>query len=65
MGLLPDQDIVTEMLSLMGPEALELTISKESIESNKKINIYSDGGADADVSSVNSKSQRSESGADK
>lgn len=29
MGLRPDKDIVHELLSLMGPEALELTVSKE------------------------------------
>ena len=29
MGLVPDLDIVQELLTLMGPEALELTISKE------------------------------------
>jgi hypothetical protein len=27
MGLIPDLDIVQELLTLMGPEALELTIS--------------------------------------
>jgi hypothetical protein len=29
MGLIPDFDIVEELLSLMGPQALELIISKE------------------------------------
>jgi len=37
MGLIPDEDIVSEMRSLMGPEALELTISKESISGKKKV----------------------------
>jgi|TARA_B110000285_G_C15127523_1_gene621263 hypothetical protein len=30
MGLTPDFDIVQELLSLMGPQALELTISNEA-----------------------------------
>jgi hypothetical protein len=29
MGLTPDDDIVEELLGLMGPEALELLVSKE------------------------------------
>jgi len=29
MGLAPDDDIVQELIGLMGPEALELLVSKE------------------------------------
>jgi len=59
MGLLPDEDIVSEMRNLIGPEALELTISRDSIINNKKKVMFSfnDSGLEGDESSVNSKSQ--------
>jgi len=63
MGLIPDEDIVLEMLSLMGPEALELTVSLDSIsnktKSTKHVMFVSDTGCDADESSVTSKSLQS------
>ena len=66
MGLVPDLDIVQELLTLMGPEALELTISKEQIRtnSNQKINSYHApllSGNEGDQSSCASRSQRSHS----
>ena len=52
MGVIPDQDIVQELLTLMGPEALEVTISKDY---NKAQSYYS--GCEADESaSQNSRS---------
>ena len=52
MGLVPDLDIVQEMLSLMGPEALELTVSKETIQISQNADRHyfspSDTGNDGD-----------------
>ena len=68
MGLTPDFDIVQEILSLMGPQALELTISNEAFKNrntqNTKNKFYpssSGTDCDADVSSQYSKS-KSEAG---
>ena len=61
MGLTADIDIVQELLTLMGPQALELTISKEALNKRSMTKSYNSTDCEADVSSYNSKSQRSDS----
>jgi hypothetical protein len=55
MGLTPDIDIVQDLLTLMGPQALELKVSKEAL--NTRVHkAYASSDCEADVSSYNSKS---------
>ena len=56
MGLTPDIDIVQELLTLMGPQALELTISKETLNKRSMTKSYGTTDCEADVSSYNSRS---------
>jgi len=56
MGLTPDLDIVQELLTLMGPQALELTISKETLNKRIMTKSYNTTDCEADISSYNSRS---------
>ena len=60
MGVTPDIDIVQELLTLMGQEALELTISKEQAGAASSSYGHTATDCDADVSSYTSRSQRSD-----
>ena len=62
MGLEPDMDIVNELLTLMGPDALELTINKDHLTkenisaASSSFGGYNGTDCDADVSSYTSRS---------
>lgn len=56
MGVTPDIDIVQELLTLMGQEALELTISKEQAGAASSSYGHTATDCDADVSSYTSRS---------
>jgi hypothetical protein len=56
MGLTADIDIVQELLTLMGPQALELIISKEALNKRSMTKNYNSTDCEADISSYNSKS---------
>lgn len=55
MGLTPDIDIVQELLTLMGPQALE-PISREALNKRSMTKSYNTTDCEADVSSYNSRS---------
>ena len=55
MGINPDQDIMLQLVTLMGPEALELTIAKDSQSRIKSQSYYSACEAD-ETASQNSRS---------
>jgi hypothetical protein len=57
MGLTCDDDIQEEMLSLIGPEALQLTVIPRERKLRRSVTGTSDTGAEADVSSVNNSLQ--------
>lgn len=56
MGLTPDIDIIQELYTLMGPQALELAVSKETLNKRGMSKHYTSTDCEADVSSYNSRS---------